>query len=101
MKRISIEAWAKREVSVKACYIAIMPNDDGYDLEVEVDQGSIEATYPTGTNVLKKARQAANQLDKALTGMGVKVFKTREEWEEHAMEPEPPDNPYPFWHPGH
>lgn len=86
MKRLSVPAWARQRVSVKACYIAIMPNDEGYDLEVEESAGSIHAAYPTGTHDLKKARKLADQLDKVLTKRGTKVFKTREAWEDHLMD---------------
>lgn len=85
MKRLSIAAWVKREVSLKgACYIAIMPygeDGSGYELEIEESEGSIHAVYSTGTDDLKFARKLADELDKALTAKGIKVFKTRKQWE--------------------
>jgi hypothetical protein len=81
-KMLSIPEWVKREVTLTGtCYIAIMMNDDGYDLEIEESSDSIHAVYATGTRDLKKARQLANQMDKALTKRGIKVFKTRQHWD--------------------
>jgi hypothetical protein len=69
-----------------ACYIAIMPygeDGSGYELEIEENEGSIHAAYSTGTDNLAEARKLADQLEKALTAKGLKVFKTRQKWEKY------------------
>jgi hypothetical protein len=84
-KTLSLKTWVKREVKLKgACYIAIMPygeDGSGYELEIEENEGSIHASYSTGTDNLKEARKLADQLEKELTAKGIKVFKTRQKWE--------------------
>lgn len=64
------------------CYLAIMPNDEGYDIEVEVNEGTIAGNYFTGTKSLNKARKIAEELETELVRRGVNVFKTRESWED-------------------
>ena len=67
------------------CYLAIMPNDEGYDIEVEVNEGTIAGNYFTGTKNLNKARKIAEELEAELVRRGVNVFKTREfreSWED-------------------
>lgn len=69
----------------KACYIAIIPNDGVYDLEIEINEGTIASVFHTEAQTdnrgLRKARKLANELEAVLIGMGVIVYKTREEWE--------------------
>lgn len=69
---------------LKRCYIAIMPNDDTaeYDLEVEVvPQAEIGGTYATGTASLEEAREMADDLEAALGTQGIVVAATRKDWE--------------------
>lgn len=65
----------------ESCYLAIIPNDDGYDIEVEANEGIIAGNYTTGTKNLKVARKVADEIEKDLGGKGINVFKTRELWE--------------------
>lgn len=64
------------------CYLAIMPNDEGYDIEVEVNEGTIAGNYFTGTKNLNKASKVADQIEKELLIRGIKVFKNRILWED-------------------
>ena len=48
----------------ESCYLAIMPNDDGYDIEVEANEGTIAGNYNTGTKSLKVARKVADEIEK-------------------------------------
>jgi len=71
----------RKDLDLDRCYIAIMPNEIEYDLEVEVSEGTIDGVYATGTKRLQEARQMADELEKELVGLGVKVYGTRKEWE--------------------
>lgn len=71
---------------VKSCYIALMENDGQYDLEVEVNEGTIGGTCRTEEKNLTRARRLADELDKELSALGWKVYFTREEWEEHSSD---------------
>lgn len=63
-------------------YIAVMENSEGtYDLEVEVDPGTIGGMFATGTSDLERARSVADLLDALLKDRNITVFPTREEWE--------------------
>lgn len=78
-----VDQFKKDHPAQKACYIAVMPIDGQYDLEVEtVPQETIGAVYRTDESDLEKARRIADRLDAALGRQGVKVFKTREAWED-------------------
>jgi len=75
---------------LKAVYIAVMPNDPSYDLEVEVSGDTIDGVFDTGwpttTKGLANARKDADTLDRELGKLGIKVYATREEWEEFLHE---------------
>ena len=63
-------------------YIAIMPNDYHlYDLEVEVDPGTIGFTVQTTQRDVAGARKCADKLEMALKGVGIHVFPDRDSWE--------------------
>ena len=64
------------------CFLAIMPNDNGYDIEVEVNAGTIGGNYATNTNSLPNARKIADEIGREFLKHGVKVMPTRDEWEE-------------------
>ena len=64
------------------CYLAIIPNDDGYDIEVEVDEGTIAGNFATETSTLSIARKVADQIEKELWIRGINVFKNRILWED-------------------
>ena len=64
------------------CYLAIMPNDEGFEIEVEVNAGTIGGNYATNTNSLTKARKIADEIEQEFLKHGVKVMPTRDEWEE-------------------
>lgn len=70
-------------VENNVCYLAIMPNDEGYDIEVEVNGGSIAGNYATGTHDLEQARQIANSIEKQLNYLKIEVFDSRDEWEDY------------------
>lgn len=61
-------------------YIALMPNEGQFDLEVEVNEGSIGGVYRTEDTDLETARQVANQLEVALRQRGIFVYPDRESW---------------------
>lgn len=63
------------------CYLAITPNDQGYDIEVEADEGSIAGVYATNTDDLAEARKVAQDIDNEIRGRNIRVFQTRKEWE--------------------
>ena len=77
-----VKRFKKENKGLEECYIAIMPNDEGYDLEIEVNEGTIGGTYSTGTEDLKDARAMANELEQALKVVDVYVYHSRDEWEE-------------------
>ena len=64
-------------------YIAIMPNDGQYDLEVEIDAGTIGGSYRTDENNLTEVRKLANELDSELSLRRISVYPDREVWEQH------------------
>jgi hypothetical protein len=64
-----------------SCYLAIMPNDDGYDIEVETSSGTIAGNFATNTHDLDEARVIADRLDREIRSRNVKVYKTRTAWE--------------------
>lgn len=70
-----------------ACYIAVMPNGGNYDLEVEDNESTIAGVYdtsfPATAEGLAMARKDADELDRALTQLGVKVFTDWKSWEEY------------------
>lgn len=72
------------------CYIAVMNGEDNWMLEVEIDEGTIGGTFDTeirssaeGSKGHQLATSLCEQLDKALDNMGVKVHKTRQEWDDY------------------
>lgn len=67
---------------LKRCYIAIMPVDGQYDLEVEVSGDTIGGVYRTEETDLTKARQLADELDTALEKRGVATARSRELWQD-------------------
>lgn len=71
---------------LKAVYIAVMPNDTGFDLEIEVSSDTIDGLFETGwPNTVKglaSAHRDADTLDRELGKLGIKVYATRDEWEE-------------------
>lgn len=73
--------FLKENSGVKACYIAVMDNDGKYDLEVEVNEGSIGGVFATNSSSLMYARDLADVLDSALCNSGVRVFQDRKSWE--------------------
>jgi hypothetical protein len=64
-------------------YIAIMPNDGQYDLEVEIDAGTIGGSYRTDENNLTEVRKLANELDSELSLRRISVYPAREVWEQY------------------
>lgn len=69
-------------VENNVCYLAIMPNDQGYDIEVEVNTSTIAGNYATNTNDLNAAREIANEIERELEIHNIEVAQTREEWED-------------------
>ncbi len=69
------------ENEFNTCYIALMEGDiDGYDLEVEIDNGVIGSTF-FGAGNLTNARKLADELEAHLTAKGITVYDDRDEWE--------------------
>lgn len=69
----------------EACYLMIFPNDNGYDIEVEANGGTIAGVFATDSHNLKNARKVADLIDKELTNAGVWVHYTRQSWENYLM----------------
>lgn len=67
----------------KTCYLAIVQNDEGYDVEVEADRDTIAGTFATEYRSLAKARQIADAMEKELKSHGIKVISTRQAWERY------------------
>lgn len=67
----------------KTCYLAIILNDEGYDIEVESNSDTIVGTFATGINSLKTARKIADAMETALKSHGIKVASTRQAWERY------------------
>ena len=70
------------QIENNVCYLAIMPTDQGYDIEAEVNDHNIAGNYSTNTNDIKEARKVANLIEKELLKHNVEVAKTRSEWED-------------------
>lgn len=64
------------------CYLAIISNDDSLDVEVEINEGSIAGSFPTGVSTLSMARKVADKIEKEISSRGINVFKTRKSWED-------------------
>ena len=85
---MTLQEFVDELPSCQTCYIAIMPNSERwqYDIEVEVSHDSIGGVYSTDCHTnrigLRKVRKLADELDVILTAKGIKVFKTKE-WGEH------------------
>lgn len=63
------------------CYIAIIPDDeDRFQLEVEISEGTIVGTFGTNTSDLRAARKLADHLEHELRRNGYMVFKSRTAW---------------------
>ncbi len=76
----------KNKMVVGGVYLAIMEIDDRYDIEVEVDDSNIAVVFMGASKLkdeasLEKAREVANEIEAILSKNGVKVFKTREQFE--------------------
>jgi hypothetical protein len=73
--------------NLKTCYIAIIPNQERYDLEVEVSLDSIGGVYATDCKCGKSKQEIAvvrvwaDRLDEELTKLGIKVYDNRGDWE--------------------
>jgi hypothetical protein len=77
------QAQRLRDAGVKQVYIAIIPDIVGlYCLEIEINEGTIGFTHEVNTRSLRRARKQADSLETVLTGFGIKVWATRDEWEE-------------------
>lgn len=80
---------------VPAIYIAVIDNNAHatkvggktepahFFLEVEISSDSIGVTFDTKSDVLSYARQLADYLDSRIAALGIKVYKTRKEWEKY------------------
>ncbi len=88
---MTLEEFVSELPDCKAVYIAIMPNSERweYDLEVETSHDTIGGLYATDCKTnkigLRKVRKMADGLDRLLTSTGVRVFKTREEWDAYEI----------------
>jgi hypothetical protein len=73
--------------NLKACYIAITPNEGKYDLEVEVSPDIIGGVYATDCKhevkeiAITAVRVWADRLDEELTKLGIKVYDNHGDWE--------------------
>lgn len=63
----------------KKCYLAIVPSEEGYDVEVEVSSGVIAGNY--WSEDLEAARFHADRMEVDLALRGVEVFEDRDDWE--------------------
>ena len=83
MKKRKFVEEVLQHVENNVCYLAIMPNDCGFDIEVEVDDGAIGGNYATNTASLPQARKIADEIEREFKKHGVEVVPTRDEWEDH------------------
>lgn len=68
-------------IRIGSIYIAIIETEvDQYDVEIEVNEGSIIATYSDSLTI-EEARQFADELECALKKNNVVVFSTRLSWD--------------------
>lgn len=77
-----------KESGAKNLYIAIMPVVDPYGeepttfhLEVELPWYEIRGSYDTGHFDLERARTIADALDSLLVEAGMRVYRSRDEWQ--------------------
>jgi len=63
-------------------YLAIIETDEGWDVEIEVNEGTIAYTYRTEQEDVDKAREIANEIEKILVVSGIHVYQTRVAWED-------------------
>jgi len=69
---------------VSVMYIAIMPNDGQYDLEVEIEpETEIGGTFRTDATTVEDARKYADQLEEELKKLGISIEKDRKTWAEN------------------
>jgi hypothetical protein len=70
----------------KEMYIAIIPNGDYYDLEIEINHGTIGGVFSTECQTnkigLRKVRKLADELELILVAKGIRIYRTREAWED-------------------
>lgn len=71
------------DCATDACYLAIIMNEYGYDIEVEFNANEIAGTWATGTHDLLVARGIADEIEYELAKRGVGVLQDRESWEEY------------------
>jgi len=76
-----VDEFVQGHKGIIGCYIAVMPNDGKYDLEIEISEGSIGSTFATGSSSLSHARDVADAIDVALGNAGIQVFQERHAWE--------------------
>lgn len=70
----------------EACYLAIIPNDEGYDIEVEANEGVIAGVFATYSHDIEYAREVADAIDYKLgTSCSIRVFPTRKKWEKYCF----------------
>lgn len=84
------EKWIESRISnvkksvnkdVNGVYLAIIEvGKNQYDVEIEVDEGTVCDVYTLGLS-LSKCRKAADTIEKVITENGLNVFKTRQDWE--------------------
>lgn len=80
---IAVFANKMRCILDEACYLAIMPNDEGYDIEVEANEGTIAGIFATHSDDVENAREVADCIHLVLEDWGIKVYKTRRKWENY------------------
>lgn len=94
MNTRQIEDWAseyaeyiKRNflISTAGVYLAVMDMGEHYDVDVELDEGTIGATFINAGN-LSKARETANIIEQVFKSQEIKVAKDRTEWEDALQE---------------
>lgn len=83
MKRLE-ELVLERYPGLRVCYLAILPGDERFNIEVEISDS--ECMTLEGKRRLDRTRLMANRLDQALTKNGVRVFQTRESWEHYLLD---------------
>ena len=61
-------------------YLAAMESDEGWDIEIEVNEGTVAYTFRSGLEDVDKAREVADEIEDILVVSGIHVYKTRIGW---------------------
>ena len=67
---------------IEGVYLALIPFEGNWSIEVEINDGTISHVCESGTGDLGVSRIIADEIDRVFSEAGIKVFKTRDEWDD-------------------